>query len=88
MILEIEHKTEIYLGKILRIDVDTMTSYNIPSDNPFVNETNVKGEIWSWGLRNPWRYSFDKFTGDMWIGDVGQGDWEEVDLSLLIQLEV
>lgn len=61
------------LGKILRIDVNGGDSYSIPSDNPFGNE------VWAYGLRNPWRISFDRFTGDLWIGDVGQGDWEEID---------
>jgi len=61
------------LGKILRIDVDSAESYAVPSDNPFGNE------IWHYGLRNPWRISFDKLTGDLYIGDVGQGEWEEID---------
>ena len=61
------------LGKILRIDVDSAQPYTIPSNNPFGDE------IMFYGLRNPWRISFDKFTGDLYIGDVGQGDWEEID---------
>lgn len=61
------------LGKILRIDVNSGGPYSIPSDNPFGNE------VWAYGLRNPWRLSFDRSTGDLWIGDVGQGDWEEID---------
>ncbi len=61
------------LGKILRIDVNGGGPYTIPSDNPFGNE------VWAYGLRNPWRISFDHATGDFWIGDVGQGDWEEID---------
>jgi glucose/arabinose dehydrogenase len=65
--------TSSLLGKILRIDVNNGDPYTIPSDNPFGNE------VWSFGLRNPWRISFDKATGDLWIGDVGQGEWEEVD---------
>lgn len=65
--------TQTLLGKILRIDVENGNPYSIPSDNPFGNE------VWAYGLRNPWRISFDKLTGDLWIGDVGQGEWEEVD---------
>ena len=65
------------LGKMLRIDVNGDT-YSSPADNPFVNTPNVRPEIWSYGLRNPWRFSFDRVTGDLWIADVGQGDWEEV----------
>ncbi len=65
--------TDSLLGKILRIDVNNGNPYAIPADNPFGNE------VWAYGLRNPWRISFDSATGDLWIGDVGQGDWEEVD---------
>jgi glucose/arabinose dehydrogenase len=61
------------LGKILRVDVDSAQPYAIPPDNPFGDE------IWAYGLRNPWRISFDSITGDLYIGDVGQGDWEEID---------
>jgi glucose/arabinose dehydrogenase len=71
--------TQIYLGKLLRIDVNTGTPYAVPPDNPFVNDSNYFPEIWAYGLRNPWRFSFDKITGDLWIGDVGQDLWEEVD---------
>jgi glucose/arabinose dehydrogenase len=66
-------KTDTLLGKILRLDVDSAEPYAIPSDNPFGNE------IWAYGLRNPWRISFDKLTGDLYIGDVGQGAYEEID---------
>jgi len=66
------------LGKMLRIDVDTETGYAIPPSNPFVGRTGARPEIWASGLRNPWRYSFDRLTGDLWIADVGQGLWEEV----------
>lgn len=71
----------VLLGKMLRIDVDNGTPYGIPTDNPFVNDPNVRDEIWATGLRNPWRYSFDRETGDLWIGDVGQNAWEEVDFQ-------
>ena len=69
------------LGKILRIDVDAGTPYGIPADNPFVSRAGARGEIWSYGLRNPWRFSFDAETGAMWIGDVGQNAWEEIDVE-------
>ncbi len=67
------------LGKILRIDVSPETGYKTPPDNPFVNDKNAKPEIWAYGVRNPWRCSFDRETGDFWIGDVGQNHWEEID---------
>ena len=63
----------VLLGKILRLDVDHGDPYEIPPDNPFGNE------VWDYGLRNPWRFSFDKANGDLYIGDVGQDTWEEVD---------
>ena len=65
-------------GKILRIDVNTEKGYKVPTDNPFYILDTAKKEIWSYGLRNPWRITFDKKTGDMYIGDVGQWDWEEI----------
>lgn len=65
--------TSTLLGSLLRIDVDSVSPYTIPADNPFGNE------VWAYGLRNPWRISFDSVTGDLWIGDVGQGNWEEID---------
>jgi glucose/arabinose dehydrogenase len=68
-----------FLGKILRIDVDSGDPYTVPIDNPFMTG-NVAHEIWAYGLRNPWRFSFDRATGDLFIADVGQGDWEEVDV--------
>ncbi|MFM9607468.1 PQQ-dependent sugar dehydrogenase [Streptomyces niveiscabiei] len=67
------------LGKLLRIDPKGAKPYAIPRDNPFVNTPGAKGEIWSYGLRNPWRFSFDKATHDVLIGDVGQNAWEEID---------
>ncbi len=71
------------LGSILRIDVDAPSKglkYGIPGDNPFVNVAGVRPEIYAYGLRNPWRISFDKVTGRLWCGDVGQELWEEVDV--------
>ncbi|HKW11136.1 MAG TPA: PQQ-dependent sugar dehydrogenase [Gemmatimonadaceae bacterium] len=69
-------------GKILRIDVDAGSPYAVPSDNPLVGVANAKGEIWDYGLRNPWRYSFDSATGNLYIGDVGENLFEEVDIHL------
>lgn len=68
------------LGKMLRIDVSGDT-YAIPSTNPFRGVPGVRGEIWARGLRNPWRFSFDRATRDLWIADVGQGDWEEINFQ-------
>jgi glucose/arabinose dehydrogenase len=67
------------LGKILRLDVDHGTPYGIPPSNPFADGRNGRPEIWAYGLRNPWRFAFDRATGDFYIGDVGQNAWEEVD---------
>ena len=82
------------LGKIVRIDVDSGDGgrskdcqgvgtghYTVPGTNPFVDESGYCDEIWALGLRNPWQSSFDSLTGDLYIGDVGQGDWEEVDFQ-------
>jgi len=67
------------LGKMLRIDVDHGDPYAIPPDNPFTYKRTYKPEIWALGLRNPWRFSFDRETGDLYIGDIGQNNWEEID---------
>jgi glucose/arabinose dehydrogenase len=78
--------TSTLLGKILRLDVSSGTGYTIPTDNPFAGNARCTSdtgapcpEIHAYGLRNPWRFSFDEATGDLWAGDVGQGDWEEID---------
>lgn len=74
------------LGSMLRVDVRApdgdyvAQEYSIPADNPFADGNGGLPEIWAIGLRNPWRFSFDRLTGDMWIGDVGQNAWEEIDL--------
>ncbi|MEO6723300.1 MAG: PQQ-dependent sugar dehydrogenase [Ferruginibacter sp.] len=72
----------VLLGKMLRIDIDNTSAvygnYDVPPDNPYVNDNNIDDRIWALGLRNPFRWSFDRVTGDMWIGDVGQGAWEEI----------
>jgi glucose/arabinose dehydrogenase len=69
------------LGSILRIDVSSSTSYTVPPDNPFVGTADARPEVWSYGFRNPWRFSFDRATGDLYIGDVGESRWEEVDYA-------
>lgn len=69
------------LGKVLRIDVDNGDPYAVPDDNPFAFVDNAQPEIWHYGLRNPWRWSFDLETGDMFLGDVGQGAREEVSFA-------
>ena len=77
----------VLLGKMIRIDVNTLTAqtygqYTIPPDNPYVNDPAILDEIWALGLRNPFRWSFDRANGNMWIGDVGQGAKEEVNFRL------
>jgi glucose/arabinose dehydrogenase len=69
-----------WLGKLLRIDVDKGDPYAVPPDNPFVNTPGARPEIWAWGLRNPWRFSFDRATGWLFCGDVGQNEYEEINL--------
>jgi glucose/arabinose dehydrogenase len=71
------------LGKILRIDPTPVagSSYTVPNDNPFVARKGAFREVWMWGLRNPWRFSFDRATDDVWIGDVGQNKYEEIDFA-------
>lgn len=71
------------LGKMLRIDPQLSggAPFRIPSDNPFVGREDARPAIWAYGLRNPWRYSFDRMTGDLWIGDVGQSEWEEIEVQ-------
>ncbi len=72
----------VWLGKILRIDVSKGDEpYAIPPDNPVTTDSTLAPEIWDLGLRNPWRFSFDAETGDLWIGDVGQSAWEEIDFE-------
>src|SRR5436190_1245514 len=79
---------QIWLGKILRVDIngddfpgDPARNYAVPPDNPFIGNPNAVDEIWAYGVRNPWRFSFDRETGDLLIGEVGQTDWEEIDFQ-------
>jgi glucose/arabinose dehydrogenase len=69
------------LASILRLDVQAGSPYTVPPDNPFIAQAGARPEIWSYGLRNPWRFSFDRGTGDLYIADVGEGRFEEVDVS-------
>jgi glucose/arabinose dehydrogenase len=70
------------LGSILRIDARGATPYAIPADNPFLGIAGASPEVWSYGLRNPWRFSFDRATGDLYIGDVGQQSYEEINVAM------
>ncbi|MGQ0722747.1 MAG: PQQ-dependent sugar dehydrogenase [Candidatus Eiseniibacteriota bacterium] len=77
-----------WLGKILRIDphgddfpADSLRNYSVPADNPYVSDPGTLDEIWAFGLRNPWRYTFDRLTGDLYLGDVGQNAFEEIDFQ-------
>ncbi|MFO7676984.1 MAG: PQQ-dependent sugar dehydrogenase [Thermoplasmatota archaeon] len=67
------------LGSLLRIDIDNELPYSVPSDNPFVGKDGLD-EIYAWGFRNPWRFSFDSQTNDLWVADVGQDEWEEINI--------
>src|SRR5690606_38155799 len=87
-------RTDTLAGKILRLDVRNVDpnatapddcgllagAYEIPSDNPFAGQEPACDEVWTYGLRNPFRFSFDRATGDLYIGDVGQDNWEEINL--------
>ncbi len=73
--------TTTLLGKILRLDVSGGTGYSIPPTNPFAGSSASRPEIWSWGLRNPWQFTFDRANGDLYIADVGQDEWEEVNVA-------
>lgn len=73
-------RLESLLGKLLRLDIDGGTPYRVPSDNPFVGRAGARGEIWAFGLRNPWRFSFERGSGRLFLADVGQNAWEEIDL--------
>lgn len=85
---ELAQNLNMLLGKLLRIDVngddfpgDASANYAVPPSNPFVGLPGVRQEIWAYGLRNPWRISFDRLTGDLYIADVGQNEWEEVNFQ-------
>lgn len=76
------------LGKMLRVDINSSqgeNNYTIPSDNPFIDNSNALDEIWAYGLRNPWRFSFDRQTNDLWIGDVGEGNIEEINMAAIAE---
>ena len=71
----------VLLGKLVRLDVNAAGQASVPSDNPFAGQAGMRPEIWSYGLRNPWRFSFDRLSGDLYIADVGQNAREEIDVS-------
>ena len=71
------------LGKLLRIDIDSAQLYAVPADNPFVGQTGIRPEIWASGFRNPWRFSFDRTPGRLFVADVGQNGFEEVNLAVM-----
>jgi glucose/arabinose dehydrogenase len=71
--------TSTLLGNLLRLDVDSSDLYAVPASNPFAGDSSKRNEIWVYGMRNPWRFSFDRLTGDLYIADVGQANWEELD---------
>ncbi len=73
--------TKVPFGKILRVDVNNTDTYTVPPDNPFIDNPDYLPEIWALGFRNPWRFSFDRLTGDLYIGDVGEAMWEEIDFQ-------
>jgi glucose/arabinose dehydrogenase len=79
--MNLGQNTSVLDGKILRIRPGAGGGYSIPSDNPFVGRPGGRPEIWAYGLRNPWRFSFDRLTGDLAIGDVGQDEYEEIDFA-------
>ncbi len=72
--------TQTLLGSMLRLDVNSAAPYGIPTTNPFVSGEQGRAEIYAWGLRNPWRWSFDRTTGALWVADVGQNSWEEINI--------
>ncbi len=74
-------RLDTWLGTLLRLDVSEPGVYRVPSDNPFVGVPEARAEIWAYGLRNPWRFSFDRATGDLYIADVGQNSYEEIDFA-------
>jgi len=69
------------LGSLLRLDIDHGLPYTVPASNPFVGQAGIRPELWNWGMRNPWRFSFDRANGNLYIADVGQNAWEEVDVQ-------